>query len=135
MHFKDNRAISGAAYAYELSGGGGAKKIGGGDASGGGRAGGAAGGGGASGGDGSGTGGAGTEVEETLQDAILAEKVGLTTDVETFVVVYVLVVAGTFRPLAPPLCYRSLGHSVIPLSISECWPIASINEAPRRESR
>eukprot|EP00752_Nemacystus_decipiens_P018589 g16667.t1 len=73
MHFKDNRAVSGAAYAYELSGGGGgAKKIGGGDASGGGR--GAAGGGGAPGGDGSAAGGAGAEVEETLQDAILAEK-------------------------------------------------------------
>eukprot|EP00903_Cladosiphon_okamuranus_P016150 g14905.t1 len=73
MHFKDNRAISGGAYAYELSGGGGgAKKIGGGDASGGGRN--LAGGGGASGGDGTATGGAGAEVEETLQDAILAEK-------------------------------------------------------------
>lgn len=84
MHFKDNRAISGAAYAYELSGGGGgAKKIGGGDASGGGR--GAAGGGGAPGGDGSAAGGAGAEVEETLQDAILAEKVGRTIDGESFV--------------------------------------------------
>lgn len=77
MHFKDNRAISGAAYAYELSGGGGgAKKIGGGDASGGGRA---------AGGDGSAGAGAGAEVEETLQDAILAEKVSLTIDVQPFV--------------------------------------------------
>lgn len=80
MHFKDNRAIVGVAYAYELSGGGsGAKKIGGGDASaGGGRAGGGGAGPGApGGGDGGGGGGtAGAEMEETLQDAILAEKVG-----------------------------------------------------------
>lgn len=80
MHFKDNRAIVGAAYAYELSGGGGgAKKIGGGDASAGGGRGGAGGAGpGAPGGGDGGAGGgaAGAEMEETLQDAILAEKVG-----------------------------------------------------------
>ncbi|CAN0415525.1 unnamed protein product, partial [Ectocarpus sp. 12 AP-2014] len=78
MHFKDNRAIVGAAYAYELSGGGsGAKKIGGGDASAGGGRGGAggAGPGAPDGGDGgAGGGAAGAEMEETLQDAILAEK-------------------------------------------------------------
>lgn len=102
MHFKDNRAMSGAAYAYELSGGGGgAKKIGGGDPLGGVRGGGAAGGGGAPGGDGGAGGGAGAEVEETLQDAILAEKVGLTKDMETLVAVDWQIVAGAFRPVRP----------------------------------
>lgn len=118
MHFKDNRAISGAAYAYELSGGGGgAKKVGGGDASGVGRGGGVAGGGGAPGGDGSAIGGAGAEVEETLQDAILAEKVSPAVDVETNVVVvhaYALVVVGAFGPVVL-LNRNSLFFSVRPL--------------------
>ncbi|CAN0393322.1 unnamed protein product [Pylaiella littoralis] len=82
MHFKDNRAVGGAAYAYEMTGGGGGAKTngggdtsGGGGGSGGGRIGGGAGAGVGAGGDGSAAGvGAGAEVEETLQDAIMAEK-------------------------------------------------------------
>lgn len=89
MHFKDNRSIGGGpAFAYDVGGGSGTNKIGvGGDATtagrpgagvGGSGGGGAAGGGpgvGGGGGGGAAAGGGAVEAEETLQDAILAEKV------------------------------------------------------------
>lgn len=77
IHFKNNRGVGGAAFAYDMGGSGSSAKAvgdasgrtGGGGGAGGGAAGGAGGGGGGV------AGGDSAEVEETLQDAILAEKV------------------------------------------------------------